>query len=296
MTQVELLREHGVQVAEAGDTPHVREGYVGVVCPFCGRGSSNFGLGHNLDRKFWTCWKCGPKKTLDVLTELTGLSPRDVLRKLGPRAACDNHPTTERPVRTGALKLPSGDRRLLPIHRKYLKGRGFDPDELSRLWGVGGIGLHRTLAWRVFVPIHLAGEVVSWTTRTVGERSDRRYWSAAESEERVHHKHLLYGEDHCRHAVVVHEGPFDVWQTGYGAVCTFGTNYTKQQVLRLSRFPVRVVCFDSESKAQNQARKLCRELECFPGSTYRVELETGKDAASADPGEVESLRKRFLSG
>jgi hypothetical protein len=289
MTITDLLDRHGVDYAAPGSTPHVREGWVGIVCPWCGKGSSNYGLGFNLAKKFWTCWKCGPKKSHEVLTELLGLPDRET-RELVRGLTGEDVSRVAREVRTGRYTPPKNLGPMRPVHRKYLKSRGFDPDELEKLWGLQGIGMHPTLAWRVFVPIPLAGEPVSWTTRSVGDHP-QRYWSAAPHEEKRHHKHLLYGEDLVKHVVVVHEGPADVWATGPGAVCTFGTNYTRAQVLRVSRFPVRYVCFDAEDRAQAQAKKLCDDLSVFPGETYQITLETGKDSASASEKERKLLRK-----
>ena len=147
------------------------------------------------------------------------------------------------------------------------------------------------LPWRLFIPFHIHGEVVSWTTRSIGQNG-LRYVSASSDQEKVNHKSILYGEDFCRHAVIVHEGPFDVWRTGPGAVATCGTGFSRSQLLRLSNYPVRVICFDNEKQAQQRATELCDLLEPFPGETIQVTLDA-KDAAEASDKEINQLR-RFL--
>lgn len=290
MTIFDLLDRFNVPYAAPGTTPHVRPGWCGVVCPFCGRNSSNFGLGFNLDKRFWTCWKCGPKKAADVLAELLGVSDREA-RQLAASLTGEFDRTPARgDAPRGAYKPPKPLGPLRKVHRDYLRSRRLDPGDLERVWGVQGIGLHKTLAWRVFIPVVLGGEPVSWTTRATGDHP-RRYWSAAPGEEKVPHKELLFGEDLVKHAVIAHEGPLDVLATGPGAVCTFGTNYTRGQVLRLSRFPVRYVCFDAEDKAQEVARRLCDELSVFPGQTHNVVLDTGKDSCEASDKERSQLRR-----
>jgi len=168
-----------------------------------------------------------------------------------------------------------------------------DPEQIQERWGVRAIGLAPNLAWRLWIPIHLHGEVVSWTTRSIGDKGTR-YISAAPDQEAVPHRELLYGEDRAGHAVVVCEGPVDVWRLGPGAVATMGVGYTPAQVERISHHTLRVICFDGEMAAQRRAGRLADELVGFPGKTVVVELESGKDVAEADEEEIKQLRKEFL--
>jgi DNA primase len=82
---------------------------------------------------------------------------------------------------------------------------------------------------------------------------------------------------------------------GPGAVATFGVNYTQEQAAKIARYPVRVICFDSESQAQKQAKKLLDTLTPLPGETHNIVLESGKDPAECDPSEIAELRAKFLS-
>jgi len=127
--------------------------------------------------------------------------------------------------------------------------------------------------------VHLDGEVVSWTTRSIGTQAGR--WIHANPEEEVLSiKTLLYGWDYVRASVVVVEGPSDVWRVGPGAVGLFGMVPTASQAYLLSSVSHRVICFDREPAAQRAARRLAEQLQAFPGETLVMEL------ASADPGEA----------
>jgi hypothetical protein len=197
--------------------------------------------------------------------------------------------------RTGTLRLPGGREPLLPQHRAYLAGRGFDPDELVRLWGLEGIGLGSlAYAWRVFIPIYSNDEIVSWTTRSISDKHDRRYRTAPATDEAISCKKLLYGADYARAAVIVVEGPADVWRIGPGAVATLGTAITQAQVLQLANFPTRAICFDNEPAAQMRARRLSDALAGLPGETVNVVLDA-KDAGSATGEEIQELRRAFLT-
>ena len=290
MTFDEILTEHNIAFKRAGEHHHCREGWIQIDCPFCGAGTEKFHLGYNLVNRYLNCWSCGPHKPVETLMELAKLPWRECVRLI--RGTADEDYVTEKKLQTGRLTLPKGVGKLHRAHKLYLRERGHDAVQVERLWRIRGIGLAPRLAWRIFIPIYLHGEVVSWTTRSVAD-SGLRYVSAAASQESRNHKELLYGEDYCVHAIVVCEGPFDVWRLGPGAVATLGTGYSSAQVLRMSRYPVRAVCFDAEPAAQKRAGELCDQLEAFPGETFNITLQRG-DVDTANQSELDEIRKRFL--
>jgi hypothetical protein len=289
MTLADVLSELGVPFMPAGHH-HIRPGWTGVDCPRCSPRSSRWRLGISDSGRGAHCWQCGRLNAFDVLCELSNAPRKRVSELL--RSLSGNIPTAEPEARRGRLVLPAAGPLLKP-HRDYLSTRGFDPDEIGEKYGVRGIGMASKLGWRLLLPVTLRGEVVSWTTRSL-RKDGLRYISASPEQESVPLKSLLYGEDHVGHAVIVVEGPIDVWAIGDGAVCTFGTAYTPEQAARISKYARRVVCFDGEPAAQRQARRLCRELRCFPGETVNVTL-SGKDAAESSRKEIQELRRMSLS-
>jgi len=266
---------------------HGRPGWVQIDCPWCGRGSGKFHLGFSLSTGAASCYQCGPHNPAAAIAHATGMSYAaargliDGVAYVGPAV---------RPV--GRLRLPVGVRPLAdaPAHCNYLRRRGFDPAVIADTWGVGAITAAGRLAWRLFIPIHHGGRVVSWTTRHIGTAPRNRYISAAAADEDIPHKSILYGADHAAHAVIVHEGPLDAWATGPGAVATMGLGYTADQVAVLSRYLVRAICFDATDAAQRRADALADALAPFSGTTYVVRLETGEDAADAEEEELVAVR------
>lgn len=285
MTFLDLLDELHVEYRRSGHE-HCRYGWLQIDCHRCSPGWKHFRLGYNLSGRYLSCWNCGRVSLWDTVQALTGWPRRRVAAFLGelPRERAPVAPDR------GVVRLPAGLGPLLGAHRRYLRGRGFDPDAVAQVWGLKGIGIAAKLQWRIFIPIVLKGELVSWTTRSISDSPVGRYRSASVDQESLNHKTLLYGEHLVRHAVIVHEGPTDVWRTGPGAVAVMGTGYSTAQVYRLSRYPLRVICFDSEPQAQKRARELADALRVFPGSTQVATLSTGKDVAEADEDEVEELR------
>lgn len=284
----DILDENGITYVGEGHH-HARPGWVQVDCPFCGPGSGKYHLGLSLTTGAASCWRCGRQSTSRVLALLSG-RPAAALRAQLEGAVLDTPEV--RPA--GTYKPPKGVGPLLPAHAAYARRRGFDAAILAQLWGVGGLGQTGRLAWRLFIPIHHHGKTVSWTTRAIKQDAKQRWVSAGHEQESVPHKSILYGADFARHAIIIHEGPTDVWATGPGAVATCGTGFTESQLRAMSRYAVRVVCFDGEPAAQRRARELANMLAPFPGTTNNVELETGKDPAEADPAEIAELRSTFL--
>lgn len=289
MSLADFIASRRVDHRLGGTHHHVSSGYIGVDCPDCSPGSGKYRLGFNIDRGFATCWVCGPKRPafayLARVAKCSESEARRVLRSdrtLGAPKRTLTHRGTYAPPKAGAL---------LAQHKRYLRGRGFDPAELETLWKIQGLGRDAgRLAWRVLIPIFLESKPVSWTTRSITD-SGQRYLSAPSEKEAVPHKHLLYGEDYCGLSVIVVEGPFDVWKIGPGAVCVFGTTLSDEQVSRLSRFPYRYVCLDAQPSGQKAAERLCRQLATLPGETYNVVLESGKDPSRASEKELRKLKK-----
>ena len=287
MNMREILEQFNVPFKEVGEHHHATTNYLQVDCPSCSPHSETYRLGIN-PRGWANCWTCGSLPLIQSLMDLTGQSfptVKDLIADLPSDRINEERPR-------GRLKMPSGIVPGLPIGRKYLRSRGFDPIELERLWGLMYIGLASRLAWRVFIPIHYRGQVVSWTTRSFSDKG-MRYISAKPEEEAIKAKSLLLGQDFCRHAIIVVEGPFDVFRIGPGAGGTGGIGFTRVQVAKIAEFPVRVVAMDNEPKAQQRAGQLCDALKVFPGKTYNVKM-SGKDPGEASEKEVRILRRRFL--
>lgn len=299
MTLLEVVDALGLDRRLHGESPHVTAGWVGIICPYCGEGTGKYGLGINLQYGAVRCWKCGPHRLVETLTEAAKCPESNVRRLLEPfwRNRSPS-PPNQGVTAGGKLRWPRGIDTLRAAHKEYLNkrrclGKLGNWAKIAELWKVQGIGPIAPLAWRVVLPVEVGGKPVSWTSRAISDDNPNRWWSAKPEEEVVLHKSVLFGEDFCRHAVVVTEGPFDAINIGPGAVATMGTGYTNEQAARLGRYAVRVVCFDNEPEAQRRARDLLDKLGAMPGRTLKVELDA-EDPGEADENEVKQLRKAFL--
>lgn len=289
MKFADVLRELEIPFREAGEHHHTRPGWIQLDCPFCGPGSEKWHLGYSLNGNYLNCWQCGPQRLVETLAELSGRKLRECSALLHDITRVREF---EQKDKRGKLVLPKALGPLKKCQRQYLRSRGFNVKRIERLWQVQGIGINPPYSWSIFIPITLQGAVVSWTTRSISNEGLRYNTAPAECES-ISAKNLLYGMDYCRHAIIIVEGPLDVWNIGPGAAAIMGLGYKQAQVLKMSQFPVRVVCFDSEPAAQKRARRLCDKLEVFPGKTYNVVLNA-KDPGEAEQKEIRQLRKEFL--
>lgn len=291
MTFEELLYEHGVPVATEGK--HFRQGWLNFDCPFCSAGTGNHHMGYNVARHYVNCWKCGSHPLITTLAEILSISFAECGKLL---TDLDIPLSKYIPKQRGKLVLPPGISKLSPAHKRYLRGRGFDPKELVRRWGIKGIGMASRCAYSIFIPFHYRGEIVSWTTRAIHDRG-WRYMGAKANEEKYNAKELLFGEDLAVNSICVVEGPFDVFAIGPGAVGLMGLDWSESQLKRIATFPIRYICLDNRPSAQKIARELCSELDLFPGETYNVVLRS-KDPAEAkrtNHKELKKLRKLLLA-
>lgn len=266
-----------------------RPGWINVRCIGCGRYPY---LGINEQRLYATAWCCGYFPLARVLQELTGASAEAVRLLIG-EAPVSFVPKSKQ---TGTLKPPAGLEDELPTpQRAYLRSRGFNPDELVKLWGLRGTSAisSRIAPWSVYIPVHQNGVVTSWTSRRITNH-EPRYVSARDNESAVPISELLYGADYVHHAAILCEGPADVWRIGPGSVALLGLRVSPGQLARLAQYPIRVIAFDNEEPAQVRARKLMRELAPLGGKTVNVTLNSAKDAGEAPRHEIAELRRRFL--
>lgn len=289
MNILDVLRDHRIQFDISGRNKS-RTGWVNVKCVDCQRDPY---LGINIDTLGCACWNCGPKRIADVLAKLTGMSQSEAI------TISRGLPRTETITRKerGKLVLPNDLGPLQSPHKRYLANRGFDPDQLVQLWDIRGVGrLGGKLAWFVWIPVYVDGEIVTWTSRRITDQ-EPRYAAAKPEQSSQPIDSVLYGIDYCRSSILCVEGPLDVLALGPGSVCAFGLRYSARQKETISGFPLRCFLFDSgaeETAAQRRAKQLCDQLSVLPGTTKRIILESGNDPASCSEEEREEIRKMFL--
>jgi hypothetical protein len=279
-----------------------RGGWVNIRCRFCDDHSNHGGF--QLEDGEYFCWRCGKHplpKVIQSILDVTRTEASDIISAY-TRHITEEYLTNkyggksrENPKQQN-LSLPKGSNELSVQHKKYLIKRGFDPDELIKTWKIKGTGPIGTYKFRIIIPIIVDGKTISYQARDITNHSELRYKACNIDEEIIHHKFVVYGIDHVqKKRTIIVEGILDAWKLGPGAVATFGTGWTKEQILFLShRVKEAWVWYDNEPEAQKKAEKLCVAL-----SAAGIEVENISQNDFEDPGAIpkklaEKTRKMIL--
>ncbi len=275
--------------------PTVNRGWVNVQCPMPGCTDSGRHGGFNISGSYYHCWKCGGhdlKYTFKRLLHISDEKADELIQANEGRLNMLDR--LNKKVAT-APKVVWPGKPLIPIERKYLKGRGYDPDYLVEQYGIAGGGIAGPWRFRILVPLFQDKKLVSFLGRDITEQSNQRYKNLNIEKSVIDPKHCLYNLDHCRkdHAAVL-EGPTDVWTMGDGFVATLGTSVTPEQIRLLGqRFRKVTFLFDPEAEAQGKARKVGAQLAAMGTEVELVDLELDHDPGDCDEDEVRYIRREL---
>jgi hypothetical protein len=287
-----LLTIRDVEYRDAGS------GWIQMPCPFCYKGDDKYGLGWS--GTGFNCFHCGGLPRYETIAALLKVDLTEARRLCRENRASEGHrkglsagPRAARVPRIHAPEtlLPYGTGPMADRHRAYLRGRGFNPDQLERDWGLCGTGPVGPFAHRIIIPVYDRGrKLVCYQGRDITDKSPMRYKSCPDTLAVTSIKDCIYGIDRVEgDLVVITEGAAKVWRLGTPAVCTFGATVTDAQVLLLRGFRRRVVLFDGDDTGRAQAQALAARLSLFPGVTEIVELP-----GPGGPDDLSSAEAREL--
>ena len=226
--------------------------FVNIQCPMC-NDDSNHG-GFHQTKGFYNCWECGHHWMEQVIIELTGLKFLDAKRLIEEySSSLLRDPEEKEIIRPKSVVCP-GNEASFGTHRYYLERRDFNTAKLAKEFGLKFTDWsYSGYEWRIMAPIYFDRQLVSYQGRAIKEQTPK-YKACKMSEEVIRHKHVLYNIDNVPgDTVVLVEGITDVWRLGRGAVATFGTGFTKEQLNLISdRFKKVFICFDAEWEAEKR--------------------------------------------
>lgn len=289
MTIENLLKDYNIPTYNQGK--NWQPGWINIQCcmPGC-TDTSNHG-GFNIAGNYYNCWKCGHHSLNDVISTLLGIKWYEAKQLLESyKSASNSQISTKKQALAKECKFPINTHDCTGQHGKYLCKRRFDLAKISREWHIQGTGPIGPYKFRIIIPIYFDGKLVSYQGRDITGRSKLRYKACETRNEVIHHKHIVYGIDHVknRKAVIV-EGVFDVWRLGYGAVSTFGTEVTNEQVLLLAdRLDVAYIAFD-DKEAEDKADSLANRLIALGVEVYKLMI-----FGAEDPAELSELEARKI--
>jgi len=271
---------------------NVQSGWVNIQCPFCDD-HSNHG-GWNQQKGYYNCWKCGWHPTSELVKIKLNISKHEAVKIISKYESFAVQLKKEK-RKGGAEKiiLPYGAEALKSIHKEYLRKRNYNPEEIEKQWGILGTNHLGEYKFRIIIPIFINNKIVSWQSRDITGLANLRYITCRPEDEIIFHKYIVYGIDQIRNrrAIIV-EGVPGVWRIGAGAVATFGTSFTDQQVLFISKhIDEAYILFDAEAQAQGKALELASRL-----SVLGVNAAVLEDALPdlSDPGDLSENRVKKI--
>jgi hypothetical protein len=189
----------------------------------------------------------------------------------------------------------SCDPSVLDYHRDYLERRGFDPMEIEQTYHVRSCKPSSAYSQRILIPYIVQRKTYTFSTRDVSGKSNLKYKHCPVNKSIFAPKELLFGIDQTKKdTCVVVEGVFDVFRIGKGSVATSGTQYTRTQLLTLSKFKRIFLLFDPEPQAQKMALLLGNDLSFCSGSIEIILLKMDTDPGDMKPDDVKLLRKEIF--
>jgi hypothetical protein len=299
---VALCRTYHIPYAESGHH-HCHEGWVQTHCPFCAGGQEGFHLGYSLERGTFHCWRCGSHNFAEVMRQLLHVGENKLAYriagkfKLGPRTSQERHLAPRK--RKHTCPPPPGITSLLPQHKRYLRGRRFNPRQLQQEWGIMGTAHTSGIwAWRIIIPVReIDGHICAYQGRVIREDVDPRYRFTPNKDMTVDPKTLLYGIEKVRgDAVVIVEGATDVWRLGPGAVATVGIGWHPEQADILRHYDRRYILFDPEPVARKRAIQLAQWLSPFQGTTEIIDTTFEGDPGSYTDNDAASVMRELAVG
>jgi hypothetical protein len=292
------LDDKRIPYSESGK--NISQGWIGLACPFCGDHSTHLGI--NLDSKATKCWRCPAKGIMSLVMHIEACHIRAAYDILG-RYQDPGLIGTSRPVahtRGDTLGFPETFTKDFPDpHTSFMQRRNFLPSQkYITLYDLYACHIDPDWSYRLIAPIYLRNRMVSFVARDVTDLSDMPYINCPNKDSIIPVKSTLYNVDSVQDTVLIVEGILDVWRIGKGAVCTFGTAWTKEQVALLTNLPhgplkSAYVMFDAEEEAQEQADSLALALASFVRRVEVLELTLG-DPADLTEDEVKELKREIF--
>lgn len=287
-----LAVDFGIPTCETGNH-HCHDGWVQTHCPYCAGGRSGWHLGWNLSNGLFHCWRCGGVDTRKTLERLTGKKFYTLAQIYNTQSRAQKPPPVVSRLRR--LDLPKDCGALRISHQRYLKSRGFCPEDIVRQWEIKGIGPYGGIwAWRILIPIHDSdGRWISYSARSISENVKPRYRTLEDTKAIASLTNVLYGEHHAiDDTVIIVEGPLDVWRMGPGTVALMGAGWTPSQAKRLLKYRKRFIVFDPDKTGCAKAKSLANWLSPYPGESH-ILTEMTSDPAGLSASDVECLKKQL---
>jgi 5S rRNA maturation endonuclease (ribonuclease M5) len=305
-TLEQLLDEYDIDYITKGQNSskdYVNVGCEGYEC----EGDQKYKRGIHRSMTYSYCWACGKGSSIFYFVKKLGI-PWNVWCEAMAEASeewgteySEPEPITDIEDHEPEIFMPGAP--LQDIHIRYLRDvRGFDPDWLQDQFGIQGtlyepyVPGELNLSYRVMIPVHYQGKIISYLGRSVKDDGAIRYICCPPEKELRFHKALFFNIDRAKSKkVILVEGAFDALKliqasNNYNIIASYGTAIKPQQLKLLrDKYDEVIIVFDNEDKAQGHAEDIKAYMEQFGKKAISVCLKE-----DADPGSLSLDVAKFL--
>lgn len=266
---------------------NVSSGWVGINCLYCIDNSNHLGI--NLHSKTFNCFRCGETgNAIKLIQTIEGSSVKnafEIVEKFNGGVF-----TPKKTHYQSKLTFPIGATKTFYSNQlKYLEKRNFNPEIAIKTYDLYSVGPIGDFKHRIIIPIYMNKRIVAYVGRDTTEQAEIPYKNSPEEFSIKPVKSCLYNIDSVyRNTAIIVEGIFDSWRIGDGAIATFGTQYTHEQIRLLKGLARVFVMYDSD--ALNQAKRLAHDVSAIVPYVEVVALSEG-DPDNLSAGDVQALRK-----
>lgn len=272
---------------------NVSSGWIGISCPSCSDHSDHLGV--HLGAKTFSCFRCGDKGTaLQLVMKIEECSKSraiEIIRKFSKKDFV-YRPTKRETAET--ISQPKGiTKKFDPVFKEYLEKRRYSPDYLIKKYDLYSGGYVGDFPLQIVIPVYLKGNIVTYQGRDITNKANTPYKAFPIEKSILAVKQTLYNIDSVKDRAVVVEGITDAWRIGEGAVATFGTQFTDEQVRLLLEVKGTIfIMYDAEEDAQKQAYILGNILRSSGKEVEILIIDKG-DPDNLEDHEVAQLRREL---
>lgn len=285
---------------------NVTRGWIEICCILPGCSDHKEHLGINLKTLIYKCWLCGNKGHALHLIEIIEQCSEGVARHIAKKFPHDDddsiwleqeESTTKKNF--AGVTLPQEIVNEWPqIHFDYLKSRKFDPEFIIPKYDLKPVHTVGRYRFRVIIPIYYDKKLVSFTSMDVLRDGNRPpYMDCPIDESIIPVKECLYNIDNVPIGgkAVIYEGVTGVWRFGDGAVASFTSNLTQEQIVMLVRKRLKEVFIIYDPDAKKKGQNMATQLSGVIPSVQQICFEKG-DPKDLSRSEIIQLKKdlRFI--
>lgn len=285
---IRYLESRNIPHKDSGD--NVSRGWTSINCLFCIDHANHLGI--NLKSKAYNCYKCGETGSVfKLIQEIDGCSFKETLKIIKEFNSGGNYIPKEKQYQS-KIKFPDNILKEFPkTYKDFLISRRYDPDIVIKKYNLMATGFIGDFNHRIIIPVTMNGRILSYVGRDITGKANIPYKNSPDYKSIKDPKYCLYNIDSViQNKAIIVEGIFDSWRIGEGAVATFGTQYTHEQLLYLKNLKQVFVLYDADAKSK--AERLAYDISTIVNEVKLILLSEG-DPDDLTENDVRALRKEI---